>query len=61
MNCGQNGIHAGNNVRGTITHSRINRVLNAGILTGGSNSQVNIDETSISFCHIGLQASGGST
>jgi hypothetical protein len=61
MNCGQTAVHAGDNVRGAITHSRINRALNTGVLIGGGNSEVNIDESSISFCSFGLKSNAGST
>jgi hypothetical protein len=61
MNCGQSAVHAGENVRGAITHSRINRALNGGVLIGAGNSEVNIDESSISFCNFALKSSPGST
>jgi hypothetical protein len=60
MNCAQDGIEAANNVRLELTNSAI--FINAnGVITSGNNSQLNLDDTSVSHSQtVGLKASAGS-
>ena len=61
MNCGQDGVEAVANVRLAVTQSQIFRAIQNGIVTSGSNSQLNLDNTLVSNCEIvGLKSSAGS-
>ena len=62
MNCGQDGIEAVSNVRGGINRSVVATCNGNGILTSGTNSQVNLTNVFATFCEIaGVRASAGSS
>jgi Right handed beta helix region len=59
--CGQDGIEAAANVRGAISHSRVNHIVSTGVKTSGTNSTFNIDDLFVSYCAVGLEASASSS
>jgi hypothetical protein len=62
MNCGQDGIEAVTNVRGEITRSGLVICNSNGILTSGTNVQLNLDDTLVAHCNVtGIKGSAGSS
>ncbi|MFL6520958.1 MAG: right-handed parallel beta-helix repeat-containing protein [Chthoniobacterales bacterium] len=60
MNCGQDGIEAAANVRADVTRSLIAVIGAHGISASGSNSQFNLDDTTVAHCNTtGLRSSAG--
>ena len=61
MNCGQDGIESASNVLAVITNSTVSQNTGIGIRTTSTGCIVDIDDTSISFNSIGVQACPGSS
>jgi hypothetical protein len=61
MNCGQDGIEAASNVLATITNSTVSQNGGIGIRTSNTGCTVDIDNTSLSFNSVGIQAAPGSS
>jgi hypothetical protein len=61
-NCGQDGIDAVTNVRGSISNSQIEVANGNGIVESGANSQLNLDDVAVSFVELsGLKSFAGSS
>ena len=60
MNCDQDGIETNGNVRGAFSFCLITHNTTTGIKASATNSQLNIDDTQISFSSVGLQSIAGS-
>ena len=61
MNCGQDGIEGASNVVALITNSTVSFNAGIGIRTSSTGCTVDIDDTSVSFCSVGIQACPGSS
>lgn len=62
LDCGGDGVEAVANVRGSFSHSRFAFCDLNGVLTSGSNTQLNLNDTVVSNCNgNGLHANAGSS
>jgi hypothetical protein len=61
MNCDQDGIETNGSVRAAISNSIITHNATTGVLASATNSQVNIDDSQISFATTGVQSIAGSS
>jgi Right handed beta helix region len=60
MNCDQDGIDTTGNTRGAFSNCLITHNTTTGVKASATNSQLNIDDTQISFSSIGVQSIAGS-
>jgi len=60
MNAVGDAIEGVNNIKGAVLNSDLGYAA-GGIKTSGTNALINIDDTYISFCGVGLQSSAGSS